>query len=169
MSLETRKKMSESHKGLVVGYKFKKGNKVNLGRVQPIEEREKRGLILKGKKRNKDTKEKMSKARIEYMATHQAKFSNTDIEILVEKMLIENKIAFLKQVPIKGIALVDFYLPQSKTIIECDGDYWHSKPEVQEKDEKKNKLFTDFGYRVIRLKGSVIKSMKLEDFNKAIQ
>lgn len=40
-------------------------------------------------------------------------------------------------------------------VIEFDGAYWHSLPEAKEKDEYKNRLLTEAGYHMIRLRNSL--------------
>ena len=40
---------------------------------------------------------------------------------------------------------VDF-LVGDRIVVEVDGDYWHSKPEVAEKDKRKDSWLTENGY-----------------------
>lgn len=46
----------------------------------------------------------------------------------------------------------DFVLSHLKLVIEFDGDYWHSKPEVKARDIQKQKFIEDLGFKVIRIK-----------------
>lgn len=69
VSEETRKKLSESHKGKKFSEETKrkmseqrKGNKFNLGRKQSIEEIEKRATANRGRKRSQEARTKMSAA-----------------------------------------------------------------------------------------------------------
>jgi len=78
-----------------------------------------------------------------------SKKKNTLIEIMMEQELIKNKIPYMKQVPVEGIALVDFLLP-NKIIIQCDGDYWHSKEKNKGKDIAQDTVLTFRGYKVFR-------------------
>ena len=55
----------------------------------------------------------------------------------------------MKQVPIEGIALVDFLLP-NKIIVQCDGDYWHSKEKNKAKDISQDTVLGFKGYKVYR-------------------
>lgn len=48
---------------------------------------------------------------------------------------------------------VDFLLNDSKTIIECDGEYWHLNPKIQERDKRKDELLKSLGYRILRFSG----------------
>lgn len=52
---------------------------------------------------------------------------------------------------------VDFYLPQLNLVVECDGEYWHSKPKVVERDARKNRFLRSEGYNLVRLSGQQIK------------
>ncbi len=80
------------------------------------------------------------------------KKKDTLIEQLIEKELRILNIRFDKQYPIKNITLADFYIPEQRIVIYCDGDYWHSLPNVKMRDSKTNKLLINSGFRVIRLK-----------------
>lgn len=79
----------------------------------------------------------------------------------MEKALKKYKIKFKKQVPLCGISVVDFYIPKTKTIIQCDGDYWHRRPEAKQRDELQNKIFWEKGYNLYRFwEKDIIKSAK---------
>jgi very-short-patch-repair endonuclease len=53
---------------------------------------------------------------------------------------------------------VDFLLRESRIVVECDGDYWHSRPEVVARDIRKNADLEERGYAVIRLNESEIRA-----------
>lgn len=70
----------------------------------------------------------------------------------------------------------DIFIPSTKTIIECDGDYFHGNPqfykeeELREKqlkqkefDKNRTKELLEKGYNVIRLWENKIHKMTLED------
>lgn len=82
---------------------------------------------------------------------------DTDIEIIMESWLNENSIIFIKNHPVEGITLVDFFI-EPNIIIYCDGNYWHSLPDVKKRDERITKQLKKFGYLVFRLLGTDIKS-----------
>lgn len=84
------------------------------------------------------------------------KKKDTLIELVIEKQLLKMSIPYIKQYPIKGIALADFLLP-NKIIIQCDGTYWHSLPKMQEKDKIQNILLKSEGYKVFRFSEDRIK------------
>jgi very-short-patch-repair endonuclease len=52
----------------------------------------------------------------------------------------------------------DLYVPAFNLLIECDGRYWHSKPDVKRRDVAKTKRARALGYRVTRLPEDLIKS-----------
>ena len=50
----------------------------------------------------------------------------------------------------------DFYIDDTKKIIEFDGIYWHdykrrNKPENQKREEQKDKSLMDSGYSILRI------------------
>ncbi|MDP3917684.1 MAG: DUF559 domain-containing protein [Candidatus Woesebacteria bacterium] len=49
---------------------------------------------------------------------------------------------------------VDFLLEKYKTVIECDGEFWHLKPNVKERDKRKDILLQSLGYKVLRFTGN---------------
>ncbi len=81
----------------------------------------------------------------------------TTIEEAVRKWLEMQSMNYIAQHKI-GRYYVDFYLPDSGTVIEADGDYWHSKPKVIAKDARKENWLLSKGYEVIRLPECEIKS-----------
>lgn len=73
----------------------------------------------------------------------------------------------------------DIFVPSIRLIIECDGDYWHGNPKFYSEeilnerqrwkinlDELRTKELIEKGYRVIRLWGSEIKEMNIENFKR---
>jgi very-short-patch-repair endonuclease len=96
------------------------------------------------------------------------KKKNTDIEIIVEQELLKRHIPYLKQVPILGIALVDFLLSNG-IVIQCDGDYWHSSLKQKEKDMNQDFILTLNDYKIFRFTGIEIKGSVGECINKIEQ
>jgi len=60
--------------------------------------------------------------------------------------------------------VVDAYIPESKTVIECQGDFWHCNPRMypngpkyptqekrMERDREKREALTAQGYRFLEL------------------
>ncbi len=75
--------------------------------------------------------------------------SNTNIEMIVENFLVQNKIQFKHQYKL-GYWCFDFFIPNNK-LIEVDGDYWHANPlffselnHTQLKNVKNDKRKTEY-------------------------
>ena len=49
---------------------------------------------------------------------------------------------------------LDIYLPDLKVGIEYDDDYWHSLPEMIERDKKKDNICKEKNIKLIRIKES---------------
>lgn len=118
-------------------------------------------------KRDKTCLEKYGKTSIEIVRQHLCSGKNTNIELKISKLLMENGVKFETQYEIYYIEnkfkSYDFYLPKYNLLIEADGDYWHGNPikfnkeslnEVQlkniENDKLKNKIASENGYNLVR-------------------
>lgn len=81
---------------------------------------------------------------------------------------------------IKGVGLVDFFLPKENTLVFVGGDYWHCNPEkykpcyyhqnlhkfaydVQQRDKSITEKCKTFGYKIIRLWETEIYNLKQEE------
>jgi len=84
------------------------------------------------------------------------KRKDTNIELLIENELKKRNLQYEKQKPIETIGIVDFLLP-GKIIIQCDGDYWHGKKKVKNRDSNQDFLYGFKGYQIFRLGESRIK------------
>lgn len=88
--------------------------------------------------------------RVKYYLSLPKKFKETSIEIKTEKELQRRGLPYEKQVPIKiASTIVDFLLP-NKTIIYCDGDYWHNLPDAKIRGKRQVAQLTKGGYKVFR-------------------
>ena len=76
--------------------------------------------------------------------------SFTQIERIIRDKLDAAGLMYKMQEPLEGITLADFYLPAYKTVIYCDGKYWHNLPGALEKDMRQTKTLTEKGYTVFR-------------------
>jgi very-short-patch-repair endonuclease len=90
-----------------------------------------------------------------WQKTHQ-KNKATNIEQVTEKALKERGWCYESQVGLCNIVVVDFYLPNSKIAIFCDGDYWHSLPGKAKRDQRQTEILNQSGYTVYRFLGSEI-------------
>lgn len=107
---------------------------------------------------------------------------DTTIEVKIQDFLKQLEIPFLTHQHIKDIKYAyqcDILIPSNKTIIECDGDYWHGNLNIHPINKLSKRIqiqrILDFertsqleeaGYKVIRLWGNEIKNMDLNKFNK---
>ena len=87
----------------------------------------------------------------------QWKGERTSIEKIIEQGLIERKIDYRPQWEIMGVTIADFYLPKIKTVIYCDGDYWHNLPDIKDRDRRQEEFLTKRGFKIIRFKEKDIK------------
>jgi len=159
-----KKKMIEAKTGMKYE-PFSEEHKRNIGKANKGKKHTKEysdmcsymaktGIIgMKGKKHTEGTKEKMRQWHIE---NPNRKFKDTSIELKVEAELIRRGINYQKQVPLCKIAIVDFYLPEYRIIIQADGDYYHRFPEHIKKDKYQDLILTFNGFNVYRFWGKEI-------------
>lgn len=116
-----------------------------------------------GREHSVFTKEKMSMSAIDRIikSNHQ---HTSKLETLFHTFLHELDIEFTKFMYAPDIkAFYDVYIPSKNTIIEIDGDYWHSNPikypngpegttqmKNSIRDIEKNKWAEDNGYKMLR-------------------
>mgnify|MGYP001574176391 CR=1 FL=1 len=139
----TSKPMSEKTKKKVCKGWFKKGH-------LPLAD-------WNGRKHTEESKKKQREAHINNLNPNKI-FKNTSIEIKIETELQRRNINYQKQVPLCKIAIVDFYLPEYRIVIQCDGCFYHNCPEHypdyhtgrKEKDEQQDKVLTFNGFNVFR-------------------
>jgi very-short-patch-repair endonuclease len=82
----------------------------------------------------------------------------TSIEEMIYGELERRGVTFVKQQVIDGLWVADALIPGARVVIECDGEYWHSRPEMQERDRKKDRYLTSRGYRVLRFPEDAIRA-----------
>lgn len=80
----------------------------------------------------------------------QGKGGRTSIEIKMADELDKRHVEFIEQYNIDDRYVVDFFLPRHNIIIECDGEYWHTLPEVVSRDKRKNAYINSRGYSLYR-------------------
>lgn len=88
------------------------------------------------------------------MRCYVASTAPTVLEDFICEALARAGLVFERQVKILRWT-VDFLVPASRTVVEADGDYWHSKPSRAEADRKRDAAMTAAGYSVIRIRESV--------------
>ncbi len=125
-----------------------------------LNETERRAAILKRRCSLVDYLKKLSpeerasrmiKARVASQA------SPTSLERAVSQLLDALGVAYTHQYPI-GPYVADLFVPSKKLVIECDGEYWHSRPGRREHDAKRDAHLVSIGYAVLRLLEADIKS-----------
>ncbi len=78
------------------------------------------------------------------------KKKGTSIEIKIENELISRGVVFQKQYPMwQAKTIPDFFIPPN-ICVYCDGDYWHNRPGMPEKDAQQNFVLGFLGYKVYR-------------------
>jgi very-short-patch-repair endonuclease len=135
--------MTEFKKGqhYSIDTEFKKGHKMTKDELDKI---------VKSRswyKHSEETKRKMREKRIENPSSI---FKDTKIELKIEAELIKRNINYQKQVPLCKVAVVDFYLPEYRIVIQADGDYWHNLKKHKERDKKQDAVLTFNGFNVYR-------------------
>jgi very-short-patch-repair endonuclease len=79
----------------------------------------------------------------------------TDIEAITEEALQQHDIDYEFEYRV-GRYSVDFYLPQYKIALECDGEYWHRNRE--DEDAKRDEYLEERGLTVVRFFGPDIRA-----------
>ena len=86
------------------------------------------------------------------------KNKNTDIELILQKGLINMGIGFNTQIYVPGVAIIDIVPKNTKLAVFADGNYWHNYPDGKEYDRKQTKKLQKLGWTVLRFWGSEIKN-----------
>lgn len=155
---ETRKKISQAHKGKHYSPKtqFKKG----------YDERRVKTQFKKGHKVNEKTRLAVKKNR----ATQKFPKVDSKIEVKIQEYLKILGIDFFthQHMNIKHSYQCDILIPSLNLIIECDGDYWHDYPIGKEIDSIRTKELIEKGFKVLRLWEKDIKVMNLNKFKEKL-
>jgi very-short-patch-repair endonuclease len=136
-----------------------------------------------GKKHNESTRQKMKLKRNQRVMP----MRDTKIELKIQKLLTDLKIEFYHHYYTSEITHAyqcDMFIPiqkgiNQKTIIECDGDWWHCNPlkfpnpsiwqkEQIKEDKIRTKELIEKGFRVIRLWETDINNLNLKGFEQII-
>ena len=109
----------------------------------------KRSAFWKGKKLPEEIINKIRQARAKQIVPSK----DTSIEIILQNILTDLNIPFIKHKPIHLLNgyfhQVDIFI-EPNICIEADGNYWHNLPKQKIRDEKVNKCLTEQGYKVYR-------------------
>jgi very-short-patch-repair endonuclease len=82
----------------------------------------------------------------------------TSLEEMIYAGLERRGVTFVKQQGIDGLWVADALIPGARVVVECDGEYWHSRPEMQERDRKKDRYLSSRGYSVLRFPEEAIRA-----------
>jgi very-short-patch-repair endonuclease len=82
----------------------------------------------------------------------------TTIETLMYVELERRGVTFVRQQVVDGVWVVDAMVPGPKIVIECDGEYWHGKPEMKARDARKDGYLKSRGYTVLRFPEAAIRA-----------
>lgn len=158
-SKETKIKISIAktgkHHSETAKIKRKENNNAGFrGKHHSAETKEKLRAFNLGKSMPMEDREKISEARIKYLSSGRCrgkgKTFDTKIELKVQAELDRKGIVYVHPYNAEGIACVDFYIPEHKLIIQCDGDYWHSIKVNKGKDIAQDTALGFLGYKVYR-------------------
>lgn len=145
-------------------------SKAHLGKPNPHvgvphtkETRLKISNAMKGHVKSKETRLKHSKNMIYKMKNGIIPQEDTLPERLFENQLLFNDILYVKQYRY-ALGVADFWLPETNTIVECDGSYWHSLKENKERDIRQTEHLINNEYDVVRFTDKEI----LEDVENCI-
>jgi very-short-patch-repair endonuclease len=168
---ETKGKISEANKGRIAWNKGIPFSELTKDKIR------KNNIIIW----NKPEYKKIARER---RAKQITPIKDTSIEIKIQNFLKQLRIEFITHQyisEIKNKYCCDILIPSIKTIIECDGDYFHANPkfysddklnqrqiEQKKRDNLRTKELEEKGYRVIRLWEHEIKIMELNNFNRIL-
>jgi very-short-patch-repair endonuclease len=83
-----------------------------------------------------------------------AKHPNESEKVLI-KILGGLRVSYKFQPQLLGF--IPDFIVKKKLVVECDGKYWHSLPEVVERDGRKRRKFLKAGYRLLRLDSAEVR------------
>jgi DNA mismatch endonuclease (patch repair protein) len=157
-SQEHRASISQKMKGHPVSEESRRRSSENQkGRIFSLETRRKISEAVKIAMRTPETQAKIIARPIQSF-----KFSDTDIELAIQKILTENRIGFETQAHVFGRP--DVFIKPNICIF-CDGDYWHRLPRALIRDKEVNECLTQNGFIVLRFWEKEIK----KDVNSCFQ
>lgn len=153
---EVRAKISKALNGHLVSEEIRQKISKNLegkmvGKLNPFY----------GKQHTQEVKDKSRARAISMMVSGAFSNKRTGIEVKMSSILVKTGLNFMEQVPLEKITIVDFYLPEYRLVIYCDGDFWHrskwaEKQNVFKRDNLQTKVLESRGYKVFRFSESEI-------------
>ena len=177
-SEETKKKISKARKGLTAGKNNPMYGKPTYGffgkhHTEEVKKKISEAKKGKGHKQTEETRKKMSEAQKgrNRDGNHKPKFHieetkqkirqarlkqklptiDTSIELKFRNWLDEKKINYIHPFNLGNRFQCDFYLPFLNLIVECDGTYWHNRPDMKKRDKAKDAYAKKCGFDILRL------------------
>lgn len=142
--------------------KAMKGRKTwNFGKKQPDSYKRKMALW---RVNHKDDLRRGAFTTLKILSKRKKTKPEKELIILLKKAGVRHVSQYL----INNRFLVDEYLPEYNTVIEVDGNYWHSLPKIVNKDKAENAYLKKCGYRVIRISEKDISNFAVATLFKAI-
>ena len=166
-SEEHKKKLSENHKGFTGRHHSneakEKIRKSQIGEMNSFygkhHTEEAIQNIVKNHRTNygpvsEEVKAKISKTVSERWKDGTLSVTNydTSIELKVQEQLDEIGVKYIKQKVIydeNRVYVIDFYIPSLKLVIECNGDYWHTRQDRVERDNMLKKYVESTGRKIV--------------------
>lgn len=138
-------------------YGFKKGNHVKTEWKKGMTpwNKNKIGVMPEPWNKNKtgvyseESIDKIRKGVILHLQTNALK-QDTGIELKMQEVLNSSNITHEHPYSFNDKFLCDFAIPSLKIIIECDGDYWHNREDIKNRDKAKNAYITKCGWKMLR-------------------
>lgn len=153
---EVLEKYRKTRSGIPLTKEHKaKLSKTLRGRRKSIEWRAKASVAAKRRWAKVDANARRTHM-IKATSAAQSQTGKTSIETAVEVILNELNVKYIFQKRM-GPYFIDFYIPSMKLALECDGTYWHSKPEAQEHDKRRDHWLNAHKIQVARLTERQIK------------
>jgi very-short-patch-repair endonuclease len=78
------------------------------------------------------------------------KFTRTSIEVKMAEELEARDVDYVEQYVLGDKFRLDFFLPAYEIVIECDGNYWHTREDVVKRDARKNAYIAACGFKLFR-------------------
>lgn len=142
---EARKNMSKASKGRKISQEARKNmSKAAIEKFKKEGMKEKYSKVqkIKWETASKEDRENWIKQYIKAPSRHKGL---TSIELKVKNQLEKLGVKYKSQMykydkKNKRGFIFDFYLPDYKLVIECNGNYWHSLPDLIERDKLKEEF-----------------------------
>ena len=94
----------------------------------------------------------------------------SSIELKMKDELDRLEVKYIHQKPIaNGKFILDFYLPEHRLVIECNGDYWHSLPDRIERDKNLRRYVERKGRDIVFIWEHEINEDSEKVLNKALR